>query len=283
MRLARRRSAGGSNPAWGWYRRGVWVIRGSGALANVGRWPCNKHAGGSLSMAAQRRVPSSPFKVPALVEGAARTGCVVNGRWFSGYWGASRSRRAMGGRQTIVHDVEAGCRVARAGVGGEAPVLAVGGRSSGPRVSLARCRIRRPSPRLVQLPESRPTSGGPAAVVSLRHGRHLRAEGCHLPEGSRLPNYPPEHHAPEGPGFCGQLLTQLPVCSLSGCSGSCTRWGYLDSGPTCRPVRVFPGGHARECFPSLLGARSTARTLPLGGHRCHDHKQHQCHRVFPWF
>jgi len=35
--------------------------------------------------------------------------------------------------------------------------------------------------------------------------------GPHVPEGSRLPHYPPEHHAPEGPGFCGQLLTQLPV------------------------------------------------------------------------
>jgi hypothetical protein len=133
---------------------------------------------------------------------------------------------------------------------------------------LARHRTRRPLPRLVQLPEPRPTSGGPAASVSLRHGRHLRAEGPSSTEGSRLPYYPPRHHAPEGPGFCGQLLTQLPVCSLSGCSGSCTRWGYLDSGPTCRPVRVFPGGHARECFPSLLDARSTARTLPLRGHRC---------------
>ena len=133
---------------------------------------------------------------------------------------------------------------------------------------LARCRSRRPLPRLAQLPEPRPTGGGPAASVSLRHGCHLRVLRCRLPEGSRLPYYPPRHHAPEGPGFCGQLLTQLPVCSLSGCSGSCTRWGYLDSGPTCRPVRVFPGGHARECFPSLLDARSTARTLPLHRHRC---------------
>jgi hypothetical protein len=149
--------------------------------------------------------------------------------------------------------------------------------------SLARCWTRRPSPRLVQLPEPRPTSGGPAASVSLQHGRHLRALRCRLSEGSRLPHYPPKHHAPKGPGFCGQLLTQLPVCSLSGCSGSCTRWGYLDSGPTCRPVRVFPGGRARECFPSLLDARSTARTLPFREHRCRYPKQHRCHRSLPCF
>ena len=157
-------------------------------------------------------------------------------------------------------------RVARAG-----PVVA----------SRSRRRTRRPLPRLVQLAEPRSTSGGPAASVSLQHGRHLRVEGPSSTEGSRLPYYPPRHHAPEGPGFCGQLLTQLPVCSLSGCSGSCTRWGYLDSGPTCRPVRVFPGGRARERFPSLLDARSTARTLPLRRHRCPYRKQHRCHRVVP--
>jgi hypothetical protein len=217
----------------------------------------------------------------------------------------SRSKRVTRARQTAVLDVEPGCP--RAGCGRSrcagprvslarrrscraVPVLAsrsrcagrvalcrssrlaravpVVSRCAGPRVSLARRRPRRPLPRLVQLPEPRPTSGGPAASVSLHHGRHLRALRCRLPEGSRPPYYPPRHHAPEGPGFCGQLLTQLPVCSLSGCSGSCTRWGYLDSGPTCRPVRVFPGGHARECFPSLLDARSTARTLPLRAHRC---------------
>jgi hypothetical protein len=201
----------------------------------------------------------------------------------------SRSSRLAGAEPVVASRWRgAGRRVSLARsrsprLAGAEPVAASRWRGAGRRVSLARSRIRRPSPRLVQIPESRPTSGGPAAVVSLRHGRHLRAEGCHLPEGSRLPNYPPEHHAPEGPGFCGQLLTQLPVCSLSGCSGSCTRWGYLDSGPTCRPVRVFPGGHARECFPSLLSARSTARTLPLRGHRCRYPKQHRCHRILPCF
>jgi len=75
---------------------------------------------------------------------------------------------------------------------------------------LARCRSRRPLPRLVQLPEPRSTSGGPAASVSLHHGCHLRALRCRLSEGSRLPYYPPRHHAPEGPGFCGQVVNPAP-------------------------------------------------------------------------
>ena len=164
-----------------------------------------------------------------VVEGAARAQRGSGGILLAATRWARTSRRAMRVKQTAGHDVDPGhpegglssvarWRSLRSVAGhavGASPAHGGGpcrrSRGAGRRASLARCRNRRPLPRLAQRLDPRPTSGGPAASVSLQHGPHLRALRCRLPEGSRLPHYPPRHHAPEGPGFCGQLLTQLPV------------------------------------------------------------------------
>ncbi len=146
---------------------------------------------------------------------------------------------------------------------------------------LARCRAGRPPPRptpRAKAHERRSCRFGLATSWSSPPRSSSSSPRRLTP--SPLPSKAP---CPGGPRFLRPVDNPAPRISLSGCSGSCTRWGYLDSGPTCRPVRVFPGGRAREYFPSLLDARSTARTLPLRDHRCRSPEQHPCHRILPCF